>query len=111
MKQYEGMYIFPAALNEESLEEAIASACKEINKLGGAIVNTTPMGKRNFSRPMGKKDNGQYVLIRFDLDGENISPLLARYSLQGEVFRVQIISADNTVELPAPSSEEAAAAE
>lgn len=86
---YEGMFILPKALSEEALEEALGRIRGEIEKLGGAVKNTTRLGKRPFARPMGKQDAGHYVVINFELEGDQIAPLQARLKLNDDVFRVQ----------------------
>ena len=93
MNNYEAMFIFPETLKENVLEEAVTHAKAEIKKLGGEVDSTTRLGKRAFSRIMNKQQAGFYVLTTFKMDGDKIKPLLARYKLSEEVFRVQVVKA------------------
>ncbi len=96
MNRYEGMYIFPETMDEETLEAAIKRAAEEITRLGGTVQSTTRLGKRAFAHPMDKQYAGHYAVVTFDLDGAQVQPLRARYRLLGEVFRVQIVRAAAT---------------
>ncbi len=87
---YEGMFILPKSINEDALDGALATIGQEIATLGGAVKNTTKLGKRHFARPMGKQNSGYYFIIDFDFDGTQIDALLARFKLGNVVFRVQI---------------------
>jgi len=93
LKTYEAMFIFRDDLKEEALEAAVEKVRAEIKKAGGEVDSTTRMGRRAFARTMQKKSGGQYVILAFRCDGSQIAPLLARYKLNEEVFRVQILQA------------------
>ncbi|TAN36727.1 MAG: 30S ribosomal protein S6 [Verrucomicrobia bacterium] len=96
MNKYEAMFIFADDLKDEALEEALNKVRAEIKKVGGEVASTTRMGRRAFARPLHKKESGQYVLIVFSCGGEHITPLLAKYHLNEEVFRVTIMRAGAT---------------
>ncbi len=87
------MFIFPEALKEDELEKAIKQAREEIEKQGGEVNSITRMGKRSFAQTMQKKEAGHYVVMMFDLEGDKIDMLRARYKLVESVFRVQILRA------------------
>ncbi len=93
MNNYEAMFIFPETLKENVLEESVTHAKAEIKKLGGEVDSTTRLGKRAFSRVMKKQQAGFYVLVTFKMAGDNVRPLLARYKLSEDVFRVQVVKA------------------
>lgn len=101
---YEAMFIFPEQLRDKDLDDAITRACEEITKLEGSVQERTIIGRRQFARPMGKKDAGQYVRAIFELEPSKVSTLNARYTLSDEVFRVQIVRAEPT---PVGASEDA----
>ena len=94
MNKYEAMFIFREDLKEEVLEEALNKVRAEIKKVGGEVDNTTRMGRRAFARTMQKKTGGQYVIMVFRCAGGQITPLLAKYKLNEDVFRVQILRAN-----------------
>ncbi len=91
MNKYEAVFIFPEALKD--VEEALGKVRAEIKKLGGDVDSTTRLGKRAFARRMKKQEGGHYVIMTFQLGADQIKPLLARFKLNEEIFRVQIIRA------------------
>ncbi|NCC51609.1 MAG: 30S ribosomal protein S6 [Spartobacteria bacterium] len=107
-KTYEAMFIFPKILSAEELEDVITTVRTEIEKCGGTVNSTTRLGKRQFARVMQKQDAGHYVVITCDLEGDQITPLLARYKLNDNVFRVQIVCADPNAGMAVPTAQQEA---
>ena len=94
MNKYDGLYIFAGLAKDENLDTLVGKVQGEATRLHGAILNTEVLGRRTFSRPMHKQENGTYVRIRFELAPEQVQALTARYHLMDEVFRVQILAVD-----------------
>lgn len=88
---YEGLFIFPEALSEEELDQAIDAVKTELEKLDGVLESTTRLGKRSFARPMKKKKAGIYAIIMLRLDGEQIPAFKRRLKLSTNVFRSQFV--------------------
>jgi ribosomal protein S6 len=95
LNTYEGLFIFADTLKEEELKEALDGTMTMIRKQGGSVLGLKKMGRRNFARTMQKRDSGIYVRSVFNLDPSEISPLMARYNLSDDVFRVQITRGDS----------------
>ena len=93
MTKYEAMIIFPESLKDESLDAAIDKVAVEIEKVGGKVENKTRMGRRLFARLMKKHAGGQYAVIGFYLDGSKVASLQARFKLNEEIFRIQVVHA------------------
>ncbi|MCL1887259.1 MAG: 30S ribosomal protein S6 [Kiritimatiellaeota bacterium] len=98
MKKYDGLYIFSGQAKDDSLDKSVEKMGAEITRLGGELLETEILGKRTFARPMNKRENGVYVRIRFNLDPLQVTPLLNRYHLVEELFRVQILAVNECVE-------------
>ena len=94
MKKYDALYIFVNAPKDEGLDKLVEKVGAEITRLGGELVGSETLGKRNFARPMRKRDSGVYIRIRFELAPDKVAALRARYAIMEEVFRVQIHSVD-----------------
>ncbi len=109
MKTYEGMYIFAGNAKDDVLQGHIAKAVSEISRLGGNVLSQDVLGKRAFARPMKKRENGVYALVRFELDPAKVGELVARYKLVEGVFRVQILTVDARREEKLAKQREAAA--
>jgi len=92
LNTYEGMFIFQDTLKDDALEASVKDVREEIEKLGGSIENTARIGRRPFARLQGKRQKvGQYVVMNFLSDPQQIATLLARLRMKEEVFRSQII--------------------
>ena len=109
MKKYDGLYIFAGNAKDDVLENNFAKAIAEIERFGGKIESQDILGKRTFARPMHKRENGVYALVRFELDPSLVKDLVDRYRLVEEVFRVQILAVDDRREAVLAKQREAAA--
>ncbi|MBE6398302.1 MAG: 30S ribosomal protein S6 [Lentisphaerae bacterium] len=109
MKKYDGLYIFAGNAKDDVLESNFAKAIAEIERFGGKIESQDILGKRTFARPMHKRENGVYALVRFELDPSQVKDLVNRYRLVEEVFRVQILAVDDRREAVLAQQREAAA--
>ena len=110
MKKYDGLYIFAGQAKDDVLDSQIQKALAEVTRLGGNVLTQEVLGKRAFAHPMHKRENGVYVLVRFEFDPAKVSELVNRYRLVEEVFRVQIRSVDERREAILAKQREAAAA-
>ncbi|NLF22018.1 MAG: 30S ribosomal protein S6 [Lentisphaerae bacterium] len=94
MKKYDALYIFVNAPKDEGLDHLIERVGAEITRLGGQLIGSESLGKRNFARPMKKRESGVYIRIRFEMDPDKVAALRARYAIMEEVFRVEVLSVD-----------------
>ena len=95
MKKYDALYIFVGIAKDDVLEANLDKALAEVTRLGGNVLEKAQLGKRMFSRPMKKRENGVYVKVRLELDPSKVDELVKRYKLVEEVFRVQILAVDD----------------
>ena len=94
MKKYDALYIFVNAPKDEGLDHLIERVGAELTRLGGQLIGSESLGKRNFARPMKKRESGVYIRIRFEMDPDKVAALRARYAIMEEVFRVEVLSVD-----------------
>ena len=95
MKKYDALYIFVGIAKDDALEANLEKALAEVTRVGGNVLEKVQLGKRMFSRPMKKRENGVYVKVRMELDPAKVDELVKRYKLVEEVFRVQILAVDD----------------
>ena len=95
MKKYDALYIFVGIAKDDVLEANLEKALAEVTRLGGNVLEKVQLGKRQFSRPMKKRENGVYVKVRLEIDPSKVDELVKRYKLVEEVFRVQILAVDD----------------
>jgi small subunit ribosomal protein S6 len=105
LKTYEAMFIFPASLNDEGIEAAIDRIKGELENKGGSVTKVENMGRRAFARPMDKKNSGIYVRLTCELVPSSVDALLARFKLNEDIFRVQIILEPRLPEVPVKDEE------
>ena len=91
-KTYEGLFIFLDTMNDEAVAQAMKIVPTEIEKANGKVIDSVIMGRRQFSRPLHKKESGHYLQVIFELDGAQVAELRGRLRLHDEVFRAQIVS-------------------
>ena len=91
MTKYEALFIFPESLKDEATEAALGKIRAEIEKAEGKVESTTRLGRRPFARPLDKQLAGQYMVVTFEIAGEKIKPLHARFKLNEDIFRVQLV--------------------
>ena len=94
MKKDDALYIFVGIAKDDALEAYLDKALAEVERFGGKVLEKVSLGRRSFSRPMKKRENGVYVKVRLELDPANVDALVKRYKLVEEVFRVQILAVD-----------------
>tara|TARA_E500000178_G_scaffold355655_1_gene429097 strand:- start:8339 stop:8683 length:345 start_codon:yes stop_codon:yes gene_type:complete len=93
-KVYEGLFIFPEALDEAGLDQAIERVKEELEKLGGSLDSSVRMGKKQFARAMKKEKSGYYVVLVFSLAADQVDAFKARLKLSTNVFRHQFSALD-----------------
>jgi ribosomal protein S6 len=91
LNKYEGLFIFPESLKPEALDEVLGQVRTDIDKQGGRVEHVIRMGKRPFARRLKKSDAGHYAVVNFSLPGAKLSALRARFALNEQVFRAQIV--------------------
>ena len=95
MKKYDALYIFVNAAREDAIEPLLEKVSGDITRLGGNVLGSELLGRKTFARVMKQKEGGVYVRVRFELDPAKVAELRARYALNDEIFRVQILAVDD----------------
>jgi small subunit ribosomal protein S6 len=90
VRTYEALFIIKDAVAEDRVKDVVTRLAGDIEKAGGRITETLPVGRRQFARPLRKKEGGYYVVLTFTFDEPKLSALSARYTLDEDVFRFQI---------------------
>ena len=103
LKTYEAMFIFSGTLKDDALEKLLERIRGDIAKFSGTVVNTQMLGNRAFARPLKKRESGAYVKMAISLDPKDVGALTARFRLNEEIFRVQIVTEDKVKANPAPA--------
>ena len=104
LRDYEILYIVRPDLEEEQLNQAVASVNRLIENLGGVQQKTDVWGRRRLAYEVRHLREGQYVLTDFQLDPARVPEMEATLKISDTVFRHLI------VRKPEPSRRNGAAA-
>jgi ribosomal protein S6 len=111
LKPYEALFILTETVRDENVEEFASKARAEIERLGGVIEQSLPMGRRPFAIPLHKREGGVYLRIDFKMDPAKIAPMQARFKLNENIFRMQLVNVEQDRKLAAKAAAPAVAAE
>jgi small subunit ribosomal protein S6 len=91
IRDYEILYIVRPELDEEHLQQAIATVDKLIENLGGAHQKTDVWGRRRLAYEVRHVREGQYVLTDFQIDPVRVPEMEATLKISDTVFRHLIV--------------------
>jgi len=91
---YETTFIVNASLDDHQIDAAIEKVKDLILKNEGEIRELVKWGRKRFSYPIKKKNNGFYVVIEFSAPGEVVAKLERHYFLDENILRYLTIVLD-----------------
>jgi len=95
LKTYDALFIFSSSLKDEDMDKVVERITNEITKLNGKVVDKNIIGKRDFAQLLKKTSSGKYVALRIELDPASVSALKVRFKLIEDIFRMQMVVADD----------------
>ena len=95
MKKYETIVI----LNEKMIDDDGTKFLKEFEtvltkEIGGNVVESEIMGRRQFAREINKKKTGIYLDVIHEMAADKVKVLRDKYKLNDTVLRLQTYSYD-----------------
>lgn len=97
MKTYEGLFIFSSSLKDEERKQALEKVYEVLTNAQANVLGKEELGRRSFARPIKKRHSGYYVRVLFESDPQAITKLIARFKLNNDVLRIQLLVADKKV--------------
>ena len=91
LRDYEILYIVRPELDEERLNEAIATVNRLIENLGGKSQKTDIWGRRRLAYEVRHLREGQYVLTDFQVEPASVPEMEATLKISETVFRHLIV--------------------
>lgn len=91
-KHYELTYIVSIKYLEAELQQVMEQVSGLIKEFGGAVTSEQVLGKQRLAFPIKFTHQGTYVVIEFDMEGENLKKLDALLKLKGEILRHLLIT-------------------
>lgn len=90
MRKYEVMFIVQPSLEEEALAGLVERFQQIVTEHGGEVVNTDRMGLHKLAYPIGKHQQGNYVLLQTNLSQEALVELERALALSEHLLRFLI---------------------
>ena len=94
IKNYEGVFIFAPALQEEKLEKHFRDIANSITSQKGEIVQEERLGKKELAYPIMKNREGNYYIINFKAPSEIIPAIKDGYKLIPQLLRFMIVKTE-----------------
>jgi len=86
-KHYEITYIVAIKYLDAELQQVMEQVSGLIKEFGGVITSETILGKQRLSFPINDVHQGTYVVVEFDLEGENLKQIDDALKLKSEILR------------------------
>jgi small subunit ribosomal protein S6 len=95
MTDYEMMYILRPDISEEVVQQEVTRYREFLEQYNAQDLTVKIWGKRRLAYPIGKFQDGIYVLVNYSADGKQVAPLERAMRLSEQVIRYM------TLKLPA----------
>ncbi len=108
LRKYEAVYIFDAGLEDAAINERLDRFHQLLGK--PADLKVDHWGRRQLAYPIGRKEQGYYVVARYNADAKVLPEYERALKLDDGLVRHLISLHEHEVGAPAMSEEEMAAA-
>jgi small subunit ribosomal protein S6 len=107
-RTYEAVYIFDSTLADTAITEKLARAHGLLSVNGEIAV--THWGRRQLAYPIGRRENGYYVIAKYDAEPASLPEYERALKLDDGVVRYLVTLHEHEVGAPVLTEEELAAA-
>ncbi|MCU0452635.1 MAG: 30S ribosomal protein S6 [Bacteroidetes bacterium] len=91
---YETAFIVNAGLDDPQIDAVIEKVKESIAKHGGSVLDINKWGRKRFTYPIRKKNNGFYVIAEFTGPSDLVAKLERHYQLDENILRYLTIRLD-----------------
>ena len=105
-REYELMYIVRPDVDEDGMAAAVASVKSLIEGTGGTVLKTTIWGKRRLAYEVKHIRDGNYVIVRADIDPTRVREIERTLTIHETVFRHLLTSAPDITDPTAVQDED-----
>jgi len=107
-RPYEAVYVFDSTLEDTAVNEKLTRFHDLLGTSGEMTIDH--WGRRQLAYPIGRKENGYYVIARFDADTAGLPEYERALKLDGGVIRYLLTIHEHEVGAPPMTEEELALA-
>jgi small subunit ribosomal protein S6 len=108
LRQYEAVYIFESGLEDAAINERLERFHSLLGKPADLKVDT--WGRRQLAYPIGRKEQGYYVVARFSAEGTALPEYERALKLDDGIIRYLLTLHDRELGAPELSEEQLALA-
>jgi small subunit ribosomal protein S6 len=94
MRNYEGVFILNPDLAGDSAKNAVVTVQELVSKNGGRVDGLQEWGKRRLAYKIGKKQEGNYLVVNFQMDTQQTRKFEQALRLNDNVMRFLLVNKD-----------------
>ncbi len=94
MRNYEGIFIITPELTSEASKSVVAQIQEMVSKNGGRVEGLQEWGKRRLAYKINKKQEGNYIILNFQLDSTQTKKLEQSLRLNDQIMRYLLVNKD-----------------
>ena len=94
MRNYEGVIILNPDLAGEAAKGAVVQVQELVTKNGGRVDGLQEWGKRRLAYKIGKRQEGNYLVVNFQMDTQATKKLEQGLRLNDQVMRYLLVNKD-----------------
>lgn len=94
MRNYEGVFILNPDLAVDQSKATVAQVQELVTKNGGRVDGLQEWGKRRLAYKIGKRHEGNYLIVNFQMDSKQAKKLEQAFRLNDNVLRYLLVNKD-----------------
>jgi len=94
MRNYEGVFILNPDLAGDAAKGAVAQVQELVTKNGGKVDGLQEWGKRRLAYKIDKKQEGNYLVVNFQMDSLQAKKLEQSLRLNDQIMRYLLVNKD-----------------
>jgi small subunit ribosomal protein S6 len=94
MRNYEGVFILNPDLAGDAAKNAVVQVQEMVSKNGGRVDGLQEWGKRRLAYKIGKRNEGTYLVVNFQMDSLQTRKLEQALRLNDQVLRYLLVNKD-----------------
>lgn len=94
MRNYEGVFIISAELSNDSAKGVVTQIQELVSKNGGRVDGIQEWGKKRLAYKIKKKQEGNYVIMNFQMDSKFSKKFDQSLRLNDNLLRFLLINKD-----------------
>ena len=94
MTNYEGIFIIDPDIATDAQKNTVTQVQELVSKNGGRVDGVQDWGKKRMAYKIRKKNDGNYVVLNFQMDPKNSKKLDQSLRLNDNIMRFLVVNKD-----------------